>query len=100
MNASQLFKYLTDNFKVLDSMSNEIIQIETKDFYFGDEYSNECGDEYIIYFSDKTAYRVTKTYYNEIDDNGYNDGYSNHSVREYYEDNNCTADEIFNKIQL
>ncbi len=100
MNATQLFILISKNYKIIDELPNELIQIEKKDFFIGDEFSNETGYDFILFFKDKTAYRVTKTFYNEIDENGYNDGYSNHSVREYYDNKNCSSDEIYNKISL
>ena len=99
MNATQLYSYLSDNFKLLESIDNELIQIELCEFYHGNEYSNECGYEYRLYFYDMTAYLVIKTYYNEIDEEGYNDSYNNITVKEFYEGKKCNADEIYEKIQ-
>ena len=68
VNSKMILDFISKNIKFLESLDNTIFQIEKRDIGLGDEYYNESGYEYLIIFSDQTAYLVGNKYIYEEGD--------------------------------
>lgn len=99
-NVRMILDLIRENKDKIENLPTTTIQVEKRDIDWGDEWDSESGYEYLIFFSDKTAYLVGETVVVEDrEDYAQADSWKQSHCTDYYENKNVDCLEVLEKIE-
>jgi hypothetical protein len=100
VNTKMILDFIHENITKIESLPATTIQIEKRDIEFGDQWDSETGYEYLIFFSDKSAYLIGET--KVIEDREYYaqaDSWIQTHCVDYYQERKVTCLEVLEKLE-
>ena len=100
VNVKMILELIYEHKHKFEEISPSIMQMEKRDIDWGDEWDSEHGYEYLIFFSDKSAYLVGETTLIEDRENyAQAESWQQTHCLDYYEKRRVACLELIEKLE-
>jgi hypothetical protein len=99
-NVEMILALIREHKDKIENLPATTIQLEKREIEWGDEWDSETGYEYLIFFSDKSAYLVGETQVIEDrEDYAQADSWQQSHCRDYYQERSVPCLEVLEKLE-